>query len=83
MFVVCGFFLDVINVLSFELFIKMLYPSCYCFFFILGIDHFHIFSNFILELWVMTGYSKFLKTILNLQNNRYLFLNEVMYGQKK
>lgn len=42
----CSFF-DVINVLPFELFLKMLYPSCYCFFIIiLGIDHFHIFFQF-------------------------------------
>lgn len=41
----------------------------FLFFLTLGIDHFHIFffSNFILELWVMTGYSKLLKTILNLK----------------
>lgn len=68
MFVVCDFpvyfFVDVINVLSFETVYNNAISILLLFLFFRYRSFPHLFSNFMLELWAMTGCSQLLKTIL-------------------
>lgn len=70
MFVVCDFpvyfFFDVINVLSFETVYNNAISILLLFLFFRYRSFPHLFSNFMLELWAMTGCSQLLKTILKI-----------------
>lgn len=60
------FFFDVINVLSFETVYNNAISILLLFLFFRYRSFPHLFSNFMLELWAMTGCSQLLKTILKI-----------------